>query len=139
MVSDLDMETYATIENVTFSQIGQLYWTILLESNLNFLIHSATISSFNTTVTLADSILDVPSDHLLLEIPVDDPSNICLDDYSQHPIHRTKTVYCPNSSPSSSHQIIIFQSGSIGTNVSSRQHNIASFLLTVICAISSNY
>ena len=99
---------------------GQLYWIILLQSSTKFLIHSVKISSHDFLSGRHSRILSISkaSDDLLsqFDIPVDDLSELCIEDVYQE--YNSKMFFCPNSTPNFLHQIVIFHTNDLQTNVS---------------------
>ena len=108
--------------NSTFFHSGQLYWIIILQSNINFFIHSLNIStSHNLTEGYCSSFLSVDrnTNEFISEFDmpiVDDLSQICLEDINQE--YNSRAFYCPQTMPGSWHKLVIFHSDYLQTNVS---------------------
>ena len=108
-----------TINNVTSTifHSEQLYWIILLQSNITFLIHSVNIlSPHHLSEGYRSSILSSDDFAPEIDIPIDDLSQLCIEDINQE--HNLKTFYCVNSKPSFWHKLVIFDTNYQPTNVS---------------------
>ena len=112
------MEADRLTRNNSVFHPGQLYWIILLQSSIKFIIHSVKVSS-TSNATMIDgwsSIINTPAENLGYSIPILDISQLCMEDISWH--LNTKSFYCHNSSPSFLHQIVVFRLERLHTAVS---------------------
>ena len=88
--------------NSTIFHSEQLYWNIVLQNSITFFIHSLKIlSSHNSTEGYTSSFLSIdanPNEFIAnFDMPIDDLSQICIDDINQE--YKSRTLYYPNSMP----------------------------------------
>ena len=106
------------VRNITVLNPGQLYWIIILECNIKFLIHSVGI--FNAQVAPKDSptvVIDTTLAGLQQEVPVPDLTKVCLEDFT-HYSQDFKIFLCHSSLYSNIHNIVVFQQNHIAKHVS---------------------
>ena len=106
------MEADIVTTNVTFHP-QHLYWVLLLQSNVEFMINSINLSSSAVSDSL--SVLELGTNTSTKDLGYDYQglmnylTHACLEDFSQQLFLGQKSFYCYNSVTSFSHQIIGFQ------------------------------
>ena len=104
------MEADRLTTNNSVFHPGQLYWIILLQSNIQFTIHSLmlNLSSIAARPAAASILIDLATEGVFddNEVPLYDLSHICIESFNQRRF--SKTFYCHNSPPRFQHKIVIY-------------------------------
>ena len=133
LLDQVRMEVERLTRNDTIFHPGQIYWIILLQSTVKFLIHSVRVSSTRNATLVngwTGTIINTPYEQSRYSIPISNLSQLCGEDVNVH--QNFKTFYCENSSPSFLHQLVIFCPDRLHTDVSRGDTRIQNIIFSLL-------